>query len=177
MKDCELYVLNKKDFKHVFLSEHRDIGAALYDNAYMRKQRTRKAFKEAVEICKGFQQNQKHRKIRLSIITKANPLDFEPESSESEKGLGIVEEEEEEEDEHPKEKKPDGCGVPVSETKPLNPLLNLKVALALSRGLNGQRQSVMGAIGSPAKRQSVLGILGSPAKSEGENKVKFISKD
>jgi len=52
LRDSELYVLNKKDFKHIFLTEHREIGKALYDNAYKRKNRTRKAFKEATEICK-----------------------------------------------------------------------------------------------------------------------------
>ena len=165
MKDCELYVLNKKDFKHVFLAEHRDIGAALCDNAYMRKQRMRKAFKEAVEICKGFQHNQKHKKIRLSVSAKVLPPDFEANSSGSEKGhslLGIVEEEEEEEeDENPKsnEKKKEDLGVPVKEAKPLNPLLNLKVALALQRGLNKGRQSVFGSLVPPAKEENKVSYI------------------
>ena len=56
LRDAELYVLNKKDFKQIFLSEHREIGKALYDNAYKRKNRTRRAFKEATEICKKRQE-------------------------------------------------------------------------------------------------------------------------
>ena len=53
LRECEIYVLNKKDFKQVFLMEHRDIGTALYTNAYKRKQRIRKAYKDALEVCKN----------------------------------------------------------------------------------------------------------------------------
>lgn len=48
IKHCELYVLNKKDFKQVFLMEFRDIGVELVENAYSRKNRTRKTYKEAL---------------------------------------------------------------------------------------------------------------------------------
>jgi len=53
LKDCEFYVLNKKDFKKVFLMEFRDIGVEMYNNAFTRKVRTRKIYKEAVEYCKN----------------------------------------------------------------------------------------------------------------------------
>jgi hypothetical protein len=53
LRDCEFYVLNKKDFKKVFLMEFRDIGVELYNNAYQRKVSTRKSFKEGMDYCKS----------------------------------------------------------------------------------------------------------------------------
>ncbi len=52
IKDCEFYVLNKKDFKKIFLVDFRDIGAEMYDNGHERKVRTRRIYKEAVQACK-----------------------------------------------------------------------------------------------------------------------------
>lgn len=43
-------MLNKKDFKHIFLMEFRDIGMELANFAYSRKLRTRKSYKEALEF-------------------------------------------------------------------------------------------------------------------------------
>jgi len=54
IRDCEFYVLNKKDFKKVFLTEHREIGAEIYENSQERKTRTRKIYKEALEVCKTY---------------------------------------------------------------------------------------------------------------------------
>jgi len=54
IKDCEFYVLNKKDFKKVFLNEHREIGEEIYENGQDRKTRTRKIYKEALEVCKTY---------------------------------------------------------------------------------------------------------------------------
>ena len=51
-KDSELLVLSKKHFKNIFLIDFRDIGMNFVNNAYIRKQRTRKVFKEAIEFCK-----------------------------------------------------------------------------------------------------------------------------
>lgn len=48
VKTSELYVLNKKDFKQVFLMEFRNIGMELVSNGLKRKIHTRKAYKEAV---------------------------------------------------------------------------------------------------------------------------------
>eukprot|EP01016_Furgasonia_blochmanni_P050636 TRINITY_DN7853_c0_g1_i4.p1 TRINITY_DN7853_c0_g1~~TRINITY_DN7853_c0_g1_i4.p1 ORF type:complete len:509 (+),score=76.90 TRINITY_DN7853_c0_g1_i4:64-1590(+) len=56
VKDCELYVLNKKDFKKVFIMEFRDIGLDLIQIAYERKRRTYKSLKEALEFCQETQQ-------------------------------------------------------------------------------------------------------------------------
>ena len=49
VKDCDFYVLNKKDFKTVFFQEFRDIGMQVVDNAYSRKIRTKKVYKEAIK--------------------------------------------------------------------------------------------------------------------------------
>ena len=49
LKDCELLTLNKSNFKSVFLGEFREIGMEFVKNAYFRKQRTRKAYKEAIK--------------------------------------------------------------------------------------------------------------------------------
>ena len=43
-------MLNKKDFKSIFLMEFRDIGIELAEFAYSRKLRTRKAYKEAISF-------------------------------------------------------------------------------------------------------------------------------
>jgi len=110
LKDCELYVLNKKDFKHVFLSEHRQIGTALYDNAYLRKQSTRKIYKEALEICKKRKEDptESEAKIRQLHTTIKSLLDKEQNSSSDSDDsddsmpnplMGIVEEPEEEDEE------------------------------------------------------------------------------
>lgn len=48
VKTCELYVLNKKDFKQLFLMEFREIGLEFADLALSRKIRTRKTYKEAL---------------------------------------------------------------------------------------------------------------------------------
>ena len=49
-KESEFYVLNKKDFKKVFLMEFRDIGMEIVDNAFNRKIRTKKYYGEALEF-------------------------------------------------------------------------------------------------------------------------------
>ena len=51
-KDSELLVLSKKQFKNVFLIDFRDIGMEFIRNAYLRKHRTRKTYKDAIEFCK-----------------------------------------------------------------------------------------------------------------------------
>ncbi len=53
IKDSEFYVLNKKDFKTVFLMEFRDIGMEIVENAYNRKARTKKVYKEAIQYVKA----------------------------------------------------------------------------------------------------------------------------
>lgn len=76
VKDCEFYVLNKKDFKKIFLVDYRDIGTELYINAHPRKVRTRKVYKEALEICKLFQASPKTQGRRMSVIKYSNILVF-----------------------------------------------------------------------------------------------------
>lgn len=51
-KDSELLVLSKKHFKNIFFIEFREIGMDFINNAYLRKKKTRKIFKEAIEFCK-----------------------------------------------------------------------------------------------------------------------------
>ena len=68
VKDCEFYVLNKKDFKKIILMEYRDIGTELYVNAQPRKVRTRRVYKEALEICKLFQRSPANQGRRMSVI-------------------------------------------------------------------------------------------------------------
>ena len=53
LSDCELLVLNKKHFKNVFFVEFRDVGEQLFNNAFNRKSRTKKIYKEALEFCKS----------------------------------------------------------------------------------------------------------------------------
>lgn len=48
VKTCELYVLNKKEFKQIFFMEFRDIGMEIVNLAYRRKFRTKKAYQEAI---------------------------------------------------------------------------------------------------------------------------------
>lgn len=50
-KDSELLVLSRKHFKNLFLIDFRDIGMNFINNAYIRKKRTRKVFKEAITFC------------------------------------------------------------------------------------------------------------------------------
>jgi len=47
-RTCELYVLNKKDFKQMFFMEFRDIGMEFADLAFSRKIRTKRTYKEAL---------------------------------------------------------------------------------------------------------------------------------
>ena len=51
-KDSELLVLSKKHFKNIFFIEFREIGMDFINNAYLRKKKTRKIFKEAIDFCK-----------------------------------------------------------------------------------------------------------------------------
>ncbi len=52
IKDSELLVLDKKYFKNSFLIEFRDIGMEFVKNAFIRKSRTYKTMKEALNLCK-----------------------------------------------------------------------------------------------------------------------------
>lgn len=150
LKDCELYVLNKKDFKHVFLSEHRQIGTALYDNAYLRKQRTRKIYKEAVEVCKKRKEDPTEavEKIRLLHSTIKTLLDKEPDeddssgSSDSDDSvpnplMGIVEQPDEEDDDPNKPKASVTSIALPEEEKPKSGVnfMQLRAALAFKRKL------------------------------------------
>lgn len=44
LKECEFYVLNKKDFKKVFIQEFRDVGLEIARVALERKKRTKVLF-------------------------------------------------------------------------------------------------------------------------------------
>ncbi len=50
VKTCELYVLNKKEFKQIFFMEFRDIGMEIVNLAYKRKFRTKQAHREALDF-------------------------------------------------------------------------------------------------------------------------------
>lgn len=59
MKECEFYVLNKKDFREVFIQEFREIGEEIYDLAKTRKYKMKELYKlklkEATEEGKKIQ--------------------------------------------------------------------------------------------------------------------------
>lgn len=61
MKECEFYVLNKKDFREVFIQEFRDIGEEIYSLAKNRKISMKELYrlrlKEAAEEGKAKQVN------------------------------------------------------------------------------------------------------------------------
>ena len=51
-RDSELLVLSKKQFKNVFFIEFRNIGMSFIKNAYLRKERFKKTYQEAIKFCK-----------------------------------------------------------------------------------------------------------------------------
>ena len=67
-RDSELYVLNKKDFKQVFLMEFRNIGEEIVDNAYSRKIRAKKVYKEAVDFVKSLDNTDAGIKSRIATL-------------------------------------------------------------------------------------------------------------
>lgn len=67
-RNCVFYVLNKKNFKSVFLMEFKELGTEIYENALERKIRTRKVYKEAVNLCKTHDTSPKKREIRRDVI-------------------------------------------------------------------------------------------------------------
>jgi hypothetical protein len=85
-KDSELLVLSKKQFKNVFLIDFRDIGMEFIRNAYLRKHRTRKTYKDAIEFCKtNIEEQAKNEDENQDGNDGQNKLEKAPEKSDDAK--------------------------------------------------------------------------------------------
>jgi len=74
--ECELLVLNKKNFTQLFFQDFRDMGAEIYNNALKRRQRSQKTHKEALTQCQNEEAKEKERKKSKVLSKISNPPDL-----------------------------------------------------------------------------------------------------
>lgn len=62
--NCELLCISKLNFQRIFFEEFREIGNKIYHDAFKRKIRTLKTYKEALKFCKRETRLHKRKKSR-----------------------------------------------------------------------------------------------------------------